>query len=315
MRVTREKTQLLFDREIEPVASVSPGRTLVVETVDSLCGLVKSELDTFSHLDEVLERLGGACPVTGPLYVEGAQAGACVAITIEGIVAAPVSGSGWTALIPGLGALVHDQGYTLQPPIEPRSTTCSVDQDAIVLCLDGRDVRIPARPFVGTLGVAPPVERRMSWSQSRDYLGDVDIPQLGPGSTLILPCHVDGAMISLGDVHAAQGDAEITGCAVEVDADVALSVRVLDADEAGYVRLPILETEEWIGCIAGFQGVNIADCIRAGFVDLVRRLARFHGFTEAAAHQLLGQVGKVQIGNLLDPFYSALVYVERRYVE
>lgn len=314
-RVTRDKTQLFFDRDIEPVGSITPGRPVVVETVDSLCGLVKSESDTFGHLDEVLERLGGACPVSGPLYVEGAEAGSYLAITIDRIIPAPVNGTGWTALIPGLGALVHDQGYTVQPPIEPRSTICTVGEDEIVVPMDGRELRIPTRPFVGTIGVAPPTERRMSWSQSRDYLGDVDIPQLGPGSTLVLPCHVDGGLISVGDVHAAQGDAEITGCGIEVDADVALSVRVLDAEEAEYGRLPILETEEWIGCIAGFQGVHVGDCIRAGFVDLIRRLVTFHSFTESGAHQLLGQVGKVQIGNLLDPFYSALVYVERRYVE
>lgn len=313
--IARDRTQMFFDREIEPAASVLPGESVVVETADSLCGIVKSELDTFSHLDEVLDRLGGACPVTGPIFVEGASAGSRLAVRIERIVPAPVTGSGWTALIPGLGALVHDQGYTLQPPIEPRSTICSVAEDEIVLPLDGREFRIPTRPFVGTIGVAPPTERRMSWSQSRDYLGDVDIPQLEPGATLVLPCHVDGGLVSLGDVHAAQGDAEITGCGIEVDADVTLSIDVLDPDEAEYVRLPILETENWIGCIAGFQGVHIGDCIRAAFIDLIRRLVRFRGFTEPAAHQLLGQVGKVQIGNLLDPFYSALVYVERRYVE
>ena len=65
---------------------------------------------------------------------------------------APVTGTGWTAVIPGWGALVHDQGYTLQPPVAPVSTICRVGPDEIVLPLDGVEVRIPSRPFLGTVG-------------------------------------------------------------------------------------------------------------------------------------------------------------------
>jgi acetamidase/formamidase len=314
-RVTRDRTQLFFDRELPPVVTVAPGERIVVETADSLCGLVRSERDVFAHIDEVFERLGGACPVTGPIEVSGAMAGQCVAVSIEAIDPAPVSRSGWTAVIPGWGSLVHDQGYTLQPPVEPVTTICEVTPEEVVLPVDGGRIRIPARPFLGTVGVAPRAERRHSLSQSREYLGDVDVPDLGVGTTLILPANVDGAMVSMGDCHAVQGDAEITGVAVEVEADVTVSFRVLDREEAGFVRLPIVESERWIGCIAGFQGVGLADCIRAGFVDLVRRLQRQFGFTERAAHQLLGQVGRVRVGNMIDPFYSALVSVDRRYLE
>ncbi len=314
-RIGRDNTQFFFDRDIEPVASIAPGRRYVVETADSLCGVIKSEHDTFAHFDDVMDRLGGACPVTGPLYVESATVGSCIAVRFEDIVPAPVTGTGWTALIPGLGALVHDQGYTLQPSIEPRSTICTVTRDEIVLPLDGRDVRIRPHPFLGTVGVAPPKERRISFSQSRDYLGDVDIPQISPGATLILPAHVDGALLSMGDAHAAQGDAEITGAAIEVEADVTFSVDVMERDEARFVQLPVVKTDDWVGCVAGFQGVHLADCVRAGFVDLVRRLVRFHSFTESGAYQLLGQVGRVQVGNLIDPFYSVLTYVDRKYIE
>lgn len=305
---------MFFDRAVEPVISVQPGERLVVETADSLCGLVKSERDTFVHIDEVLKRLGGANPVTGPIYVEGARPGQCVAMTIEAIVPAPATGRGWTAVIPGWGALVHDQGYTLQPPVRPATTICQVSPEEVVIPLDGRRVRVPARPFLGTVGVAPRQERRMTLSQSKEYLGDVDVPALGAGATLILPVHVEGALVSMGDAHAVQGDGEITGVAVEVEADATVSFRVLEPEQAGYGRLPILETEEWIGVIGAFQGVGVADCVRAGYVDLVGRLFRQWGFSETGAYQLLGQVGSVRLGNMIDPFYSALVRVDRRYV-
>jgi amidase len=314
-RVPRDLTQFFFDRDIDPVTSIAPGESVVVETADSLCGIVKRETDVIGHIDEVFDRLGGACPVTGPIWVEGASAGDCLAVKIQRVVPAPRTGRGWTALIPGLGALVHDQGYTLQPSLDPRSTICDVTRDEIVMPIDERKVTIPAHPFVGTVGVAPLRERRITFSQSPEYLGDVDIPQLTAGATLVLPCHVDGGLLSLGDAHAAQGDAEITGAAIEVEADVTVTVDVLDREEAEYGRLPIVETAEWIGCVAAFGGITLADCIRACFVDLVRRLMRWRGFTEAAAYQLLGQVGRVQVGNMIDPFYSALAFVERRFIE
>jgi acetamidase/formamidase len=313
-RIPRDAWQMVFDRDVEPVASVAPGETVVVETADSLCGLIKTARDVFSHIDEVFERLGGACPVTGPIYVEGARPGQCVAIDILEVVPAPRTGTGWTAVIPGWGALVHDQGYTLQPPVEPVTTICEVSSDEVVLPVDGHRVRLPSRTFLGTAGVAPKRERRLSLSQSPEYLGDVDVPDVTAGATLILPVHVEGALASLGDAHAAQGDGEVTGIAVEVEADVTLRLRVLEAEEAEYVRLPILENEEWIGVIAGFQGVHLADCIRAGYVDLVQRLVRHHGLSENGAYQLLGQVGRVRVGNMIDPFYSALVTIDRRYL-
>jgi acetamidase/formamidase len=154
----------------------------------------------------------------------------------------------------------------------------------------------------------------MSLSQSPEYLGDVDVPEVAAGATLILPVHAEGALVSLGDAHAAQGDGEVTGVAVEVEADVTVSFRVLEREEAEWVRLPVLETEEWIGAIAAFQGVGLTGCVRAAYLDLVRRLSRYRGFTESEAYRLLGQVGRVRVGNMIDPFYSALVTVERRFL-
>lgn len=305
---------MYFDPDIPPAVELRPGETVFVETADSLCGVIKSSADRFDSFESLVEQLGGACPVTGPIYLQGVRPGDCLAVDIVSVTPAPNSGKGWTAVIPGLGALTHDQGYSLQPSLGPRTTICSVDDERVILPIDGKEIEIPSATFLGTIGVAPRSERRLSFSQSPEYLGDVDIPQIAPGSRLILRSNVEGGLLSLGDAHAAQGDGEITGAAIEVEADVTLRLDVLDPEEAGFVRLPILETPDWIGCIASFQGVHTGDCIRAGFVDLTHRLSRYHGFTEAGAYQLLGQVGRVQIGNLIDPFYSVLTYVERRYL-
>lgn len=155
----------------------------------------------------------------------------------------------------------------------------------------------------------------MSFSQAPEYLGDVDQPGLTAGATLVLPVNVDGALLSLGDAHAAQGDGEITGVGIEIEARVEMTVRVSGRAESGFTGLPQLNTADAIGSIAGFQGVNLGDCARAAYTDLARRLITFHGFTKLEAYTLLGQAGRLQIGNMIDPFYSVLASVERQFVE
>jgi amidase len=313
-RFPRATTHMFFDRDIEPAGSVRPGEPFVVETADAVCGLIKTDRDVVGSLDELLDRLGGANPVTGPIHVEGARPGDCIAVTIEEIVAAPTSGTGWTTIIPGWGGLTHDRGYTILDSLAPRSTICRIDGGEARFRLDGRDVRVPVEPFLGTVGVAPKLERRLSLSQSAEYLGDADIRAVAAGSTLVLPVHVEGALLAMGDAHAAQGEGEVTGVAVEVEADVRLRVDVLSGEQAQYGRFPMLETAAWTGVVVAQQGVPLTACIQAGYVDLCRRLERYHGFSREGAYTLLGQVGRVRIGNMCDPFYSCLVTLPRRYL-
>ena len=92
-------------------------------------------------------------------------------------------------------------------------------------------------------------------------------------------------------------------------------MRVRDREAAGFVGLPQLDTAEAIGSLAGLQGAELAGCARAAYTDLVERLHRVHGFTAADAYQLLGQVGRLRVGNMIDPFYSVLATVDRRYLD
>jgi len=91
-----------------------------------------------------------------------------------------------------------------------------------------------------------------------------------------------------------------------------LSCQIRDADAAGFTGLPQLNTATAIGSIAGLQGNSLADCARAAYRDLVLRLTRHHGIGERDAYLLLGQAGRLQIGNMIDPFYSVLASLQRR---
>lgn len=305
---------MFFDAWAEAAIEIDQDERLVVETKDSLCGLAKQEAPTGLALDEVIDRLGGACPVTGPIAVRGAEPGTILAVHLERVDPVPAAGEAWTGIIQGFGALTHER-YGIQPPIEPVTRLVRYDGGAASFGLaSGETVSVPIRPFLGTVAVAPRWERRMSFSQSSEYLGDIDLPQVREGATLVLPVNVPGAMLYLGDAHAAQGDGEITGAALEIEAEAVVSCRVLQPDEAGWVALPQLNDAESIGSIAATEGNDLTQCARAAYRDLVNRLERFHGFTLSEAYQLLGQVGRLQVGNMVDPFYSVLASVDRTYL-
>lgn len=310
----RDRTTLFFDPDAEPLAVLHDGERVVAKTADSLCGLWASVPAAGMHIDEVIERLGGACPLTGPFAVAGADRGDVIEVELHRVDADPPSGSAWTGVFGGFGALSTDV-YGLQDALPLGTRRIPYEDGEARFEAAGRTIAIPMRPFLGTVGVAPARERRMSFSQSPEYLGDVDQPGVTAGATLVLPVHVPGALLSLGDAHAAQGDGEITGVAVEIEAEVEFTVRVRSPEAVGFAGLPQLNTSETIGSIAGYQGVNLGDCARAAYSDLTRRLVRHHGFGLSEAYQLLGQVGRLQVGNMIDPFYSVTASVERRFVE
>jgi acetamidase/formamidase len=312
-RVTRDRTQFYFDPAVDPVTRIRSGESLIVETEDAHGGSIRSEQDVYQSLGDVFEKLGGANPVTGPIYVEGARPGDCISVHLDEIVVAPIQGQGYTVLTPGLGGLVSS--YTLQPALAPRTTIVKVAEGIAHFPVKGKTVSIPCAPFLGTIGVAPRAEKRLSYFQGVDFLGNVDMPLIGPPNTLVLPVHVEGALLSLGDAHIAQGDGEISGAAIETQADVRLTVTVLPRADAQYAALPQINSDDWIGSIASFGGINTGDAIRAAYVDVINRMVRFHGFTQEEAYSLICQVGRVRIGQVVDPLYSAAVTIERRYLE
>lgn len=310
----RDQTTLFFDRDAQPLAELKDGERITVGTADSICGLWRQVPPGGFHIDEIIERLGGACPLTGPFAVAGAETGAVLEVSIHSVEPDPAEGVAWNGVFHGFGALSSDI-YGLQESLGAEVKEIPYRNGRAEVELGGRRQSIPLRPFLGTIGVAPARERRMTFSQAPEYLGDVDQPGITAGATVVLPVNVDGGLLSLGDAHGAQGDGEITGVALEIEAVVDMTVRVSDRGTAQYVALPQINTANSIGSIAGFQGVNLGDCARAAYTDLARRLIVYRGFNSLEAYELLGQVGRLQVGNMIDPFYSVAAFVDREYVQ
>lgn len=312
-RVRRDQLHFHFDSKQPPVLSVKSGERVIFETEDAHCGSIRSESFVYKSLAEVFQKLGGANPVSGPVFVEGAKAGGCIAVEILSIKAAPVWGHGYTVLTPGLGGLVSS--YTLMEPLEPRTIIAKVEDGQVKLPAKRGIVSLPLHPFLGTIGVAPAGERRLSYYHHPEFLGNVDCPDNGAGATLVLPANVDGALLSMGDAHAVQGDGEITGAAIEIQADVEVRVTAMTREQAKYADLPQVNTPDFIGSIAAFGGVNLGDTVRAAYIDLVKRLERYCGFSRVEAYEMVGQVGSIRIGQVVDPLYAVVAKIERRFIE
>ncbi len=285
--------RLYFDRDVAPAKEVSPGQTFDVDTLDCTGGLIKSEGDLIESMDGLIAELGGLNYVTGPIAVKGVRAGDILRVTVVDIDPAPDTHRGFVAVVPGFGALVYDNGRGLGEQMSPSTTICSVTRDEVILPFHSGAVRLPSRPFIGTIGVAPTYERRMTLSQSPDYLGDLDIPDLRAGSTIHIRANHPGGLLSIGDVHAAQGDGEVAGVAVEIAAKVTLRVDVTPRGESQVRRLPLLVDREQVGVVAAFQGLPTSLCVRSAFVELCELLMRL-GMSAADAIQYLSAGARVR---------------------
>lgn len=302
LRVPRDRTSFHFDCNASPAITITSGDTIVVETQDAHCGSITGADVVYATLDDVLERIGGANPVTGPIAVAGVMPGDLMAIEILDVVGAPVTGFGYM-----------NTTATLVSTFIAETTICHRRGDIVEIPTHRGPVRVPYRPFVGTLGAAPAGEQILAFQQRPDVLGNVDLPEVCAGSTVVLRANVAGGMVSLGDAHLAQGDAEIHRSAIETQADVTLRITNLGAEAMAYPGLPHINTSDTIGSVAPGPG-HLEDLVRAAYDDLAARLHDDYGFTLPEAYRLLGAVGIVRIGQVVPPVYSALAKIDRRYL-
>ena len=119
----------------------------------------------------------------------------------------------------------------------------------------------------------------------------------------------------MGDVHAVQGDGEISCVAVEIAADVTVKVKVLTLEEAGFEGCPQINGDDFIGSIGCHFGNPISENIKYAYFDLIQRLKSHYGFSTMDAYHLLSQVGEVRVCQILGNHQAALAKVKRRFIE
>ena len=168
---------------------------------------------------DTLALVKGDNPLSGPFYVETAEPGDTLAI--EFLKMDVDSSQGVGAFAPGFGAL-NETFYTpmVHPPLPERIWFYPIDNAAGTATFHALDsnfsVKFPLHPFLGCIGVAPAGGEARSSVVPAEFGGNMDAPEASVGNTLYLPVNVRGALLYMGDGHAAMGDGEVAGTAVEV---------------------------------------------------------------------------------------------------
>lgn len=298
--VRRDQFHLAWDRSVEPVLRVGNGDEVTFDALDASGGQITATSTTadlealdFSRVDQA----------HGPIHVDGAEPGDT--LEIELLEFAP-GDWGWTAAIPGFGLLADDF-----PDATLRITRLA---DGFGELLPG--IRMPLAPFCGVIGVAPAGERR-STIPPTELGGNMDTRHLTAGSVLWLPVAVSGALLSVGDGHAAQGDGEVCGTAIEtpmrgrVRVTVRRDVRVTAPEfrTAGPLGLST-NTAGWFA--ADGVGPDLMIAARDAVRRMIDRLGAEHGLTAVDAYLLLSVAGDLRISEIVDqPNWIVTAYCPR----
>ncbi len=226
-RIPRSCLATRFDRDIEPVAEVTPGAVVCFETDDTVY-LRLAEGETVEAIG--VEHLNA---VTGPVAVRGAEPGDALRIDVLAIEITRT----WAAWLPGFGTLGG------------RTSAVQIRQ----LEIDGRwirlsdSIRVPIEPMIGCIGLAPAAGQASTLKPTYPFGGNMDLRELSPGATLWLPVQVPGGMLSLGDLHAAMGHGEPSHVSLEAAGSATLRIDLEQGRTLSYPRLRVGTDTIFIG--------------------------------------------------------------------
>lgn len=292
----------------EAKLSVRPGTVIETWTEDCYDGSVKSPND----LPTKVMRPYHANPQTGPFYIEGAEPGDTVAVTILSL--RPARDYGVSSTFPGAGALTTTSKTALLHDYLPEKVWfyyVNAERGTVTYkALEGgHEVEIPMRPFLGCIGVAPAGGEVRSSIVPGAFGGNLDTPELGVGTTLYLGVNVPGALLSVGDGHLVQGGGEIAGTAVEAALYVRIKVELI---KDRYTPWPLAEDETHIMAIGSTRPLE--DAYRVALKEMVLWMGRDYGLEQMDALQLLSQAGENSISQMVDPNYTVVAKIAKRYL-
>ena len=271
---------------LPPVAIVSLGEMFRVETLYAFGNRVTGP-DT--PPTKVLS-LPYVNPVTGPIYVEGAEKGDTLSVTIHDL--KPARDFGVSATIPEFGGLCGTSlTRTLNEPLPERVWIHPITEDGIIFDPNLDIPKIPLEPFYSTMGIAPELE------------------DVCPGNTIFFPVNVPGALLHLGDGHAAQGDGEVSGVAVEIPT---IGTMTVDLIKGKSIASPRIENPEYIMTVGNARPME--DAARIAFYELVRWLTTDYEIDRLNAYQLCSQVAKVRLANMVDILYTIVAKFPKIYL-
>jgi acetamidase/formamidase len=250
----------------------------------------------------------GPNPQTGPFYVEGAEPGDLLVVTIEKLEPNRATAYSSSLLAP----------YTVDPSAiaarvdrEPKRVTWTIDKARGVARLDAAEVQpggieLPLRPMLGCIGVAPARKEAISTAAPGAFGGNMDYAWMGAGVKLMLPVSEPGALLFLGDGHARQGEGEVAGTGLETSMDVELTVQLVKQTTIGWPRV---ETGTHVMVLGSAR--PLLEAFQHATTELQKWLMADYGLTERGAQTFMGQATEYEIANVVDPNFTVVAKIRK----
>ena len=268
MQVIKDSYEYVFSKDSKPIAYAKDGETLQFNTLDCFGNHVTSEDFVITELD--MEKCN---PATGPVYIEGAEPGDVLAVDILDVKTGPK------------GVMMTIKGYgPLWETCESRTKILKVEDGYIYF----NDVKFEADPMIGVIGVAPE-GKAIASARAFPTGGNMDSRIITKGSTVYLPVKTKGALLQMGDVHAAMGDGEVCETGVEIDAEITVRVRIIKDFELNW---PVTEKEDF--WFVNTVGKTSNDAIKRGYQELQRLIMNAYGWDATDACMFISAQGRVE---------------------
>lgn len=280
--LSSDQTHNRWSSAIEPVLNVPSGSVIEVYTKEASDGQLTPESVT-ADLDDL--DFDPIHPLTGPVYVEGAEPGDVLKVTLHKI---ELGEWGWTAVIPGFGFLADEFD-------QPWLKTFTFEEGTAVANFSD-DIQIPLKPFPGVIGVAPETDEMLSTIPPRYNGGNMDDPHMTEGTSVYFPVFVEGALLSIGDTHAAQGMGEVCGTAIEAPMRIIYEVEVLKGGRS--IPEPEYETDDYYAVTA--FGETIDEAATKATRYMIDYLEEVHGMDRYDAYALSSLAGDLKIAEVVD---------------
>ena len=285
-QISEKNTGFFFDPAIPPALTVESGETVEFMTKDCYDGQIDIDNKDFFLLD-----MSRNNPITGPLYIKGAEPGDTLKVEVLNIVP---NEYGMMCVRLGKG-VYHVNG-----------NHCRIYRIKNGIIQFDQGIRIPSRPMIGIIGTCPTTA--CDTHSPGPHGGNLDIRDLGIGSTVYLPVYVPGAMLSIGDCHALQGDGETAICGLEVSAAVTVRVTILKEQ----LPTPLFETKDTIYTISWNQSLDQAS------LDASRKmhhyLMSYFCLSDVQAAMLLSLVGDLRISQIVNPLKGCIMCFPKAYL-
>lgn len=280
--LTSDQTHNRWSSAIEPVVTVASGSVIRVGTEEAS----DQQLDVNSTVEDLNNlSFDPIHPLTGPVYVEEAEPGDVLKVTLHKI---EMGDWGWTAIVPGFGFLADEF-----PDPYLRTFELGRDKKAVKF---SEGINIPLKPFPGVMGVAPATDSMLSTIPPRANGGNMDDPNMTEGTVVYFPVFVEGALFSIGDTHAAQGLGEVCGTAIEAPMNIVYEVEVIKGGME--IQEPQYETEDYYA-VTGF-GKTIDEAAKKATRYMIDYLVAEHGMNRNDAYALCSLAGDLKIAEVVD---------------